>query len=300
MDGRLGQLKQKHNAVILAHNYQRPEVQDVADYVGDSLGLAMQASETNADTVVFCGVDFMAETAKILNPDKTVVHPNEEARCPLAAMVDVEGLQALKEKHPSAGVVSYVNTTAEVKAASDICCTSSNAVKAIKSLAEETIIFVPDEHLGRYAQRFLPDRNLILWPGICPTHHTITAEDIQALQHEHPSAKTMVHPECRPAVIDLADEVLSTGGMIRDARYGDADAFIVGTEKELCHRLSTECPDKRFHPIHKACCPNMKKITLEKVLKSIETLTPTVSLSRRVIKEARRPLQRMMDMGRGD
>lgn len=293
-------LTERRNAVILAHNYQRPDVQDAADYLGDSLGLAMRATEVDAEVIVFCGMDFMAEIAKILNPDKRVIHPHEGARCPMAAMVDVDGLQSLKDEYPGAAVVSYVNTMAEVKAVSDICCTSSNAVKVIKSLEEETIIFVPDENLGRYVQRFLPDKNLILWPGICPTHDKIRPTDITALQQEHPDAETMVHPECRPAVIDLADEVLSTGGMINHACQAEVSEFIVGTEKELCYRLSNECPGKQFHPIQKARCPNMKKITLEKVLKSLEILTPTVSLSRQVMREARRPLQRMMDVGRGD
>ncbi|MGC9307799.1 MAG: quinolinate synthase NadA [Thermoplasmatota archaeon] len=300
MDKYLRHLKEKHNAVILAHNYQRPEVQDTADYLGDSLSLAMQATKVDADVIVFCGVDFMAETAKILNPDKTVVHPESEARCPMAAMVDVDGLQALKNKHPEAAVVSYVNTTAQVKAASDICCTSSNAVKVIKNLPERDIIFVPDENLGRYVQRFLPDKDLLLWPGVCPTHDKITPGDITALQREHPHSETMVHPECRPEVVDLADHVLSTGGMVSHAIESGGSEFIVGTEKELCYRLSNEAPDKHFYSIEKARCPNMKKITLEKVLKSMDTLTPTVSLSERVMTEARHPLQRMMDVGRGD
>jgi quinolinate synthase len=300
MDVQVEQLKEEHNAVILAHNYQRPGVQDAADYVGDSLGLATRATETDADVIVFCGVDFMAETAAILNPNKTIIHPNENAKCPMAATIDREGLQALKDKHPAAAVVSYVNTTAEVKAASDICCTSSNAVKVIKSLPGRDVIFVPDENLGEYVRRFLPEKRLILWPGICPTHDTIRADDITVLQHEHPHAETMVHPECRPEVIDLADRVLSTGGMIRHARESDATKFIVGTEKELCHRLSTESPDKHFYPVEKARCPNMKKITMEKVLKSMATLSPTVSLSEHIMTEARRPLRRMMDMGRGD
>jgi quinolinate synthase len=296
----LRQLKEERNAVILAHNYQRPEIQDNADYLGDSLGLARQASETDADVIVFCGVDFMAETAKILNPDKTVIHPKSEARCPMAAMIDVDGLQALKNEYPGAAVISYVNTTAELKEASDICCTSSNAVKVIKSLPERDIIFVPDENLGRYVQRFLPYKHLILWPGVCPTHDKITPLDIISFQREHPHAETMVHPECRPEVIDLTDQVLSTGGMVTHAIESDASEFIVGTEKELCYRLSNESPGKHFYAVEKACCPNMKKITLEKVLKSMDTLTPTVSLSKRVMMGARRPLQRMMDVGRGD
>ncbi len=300
MDAQLKQYKEQHNADILAHNYQRPDVQDAADYVGDSLSLATRATEADADVIVFCGVDFMAETAAILNPNKTVVHPNEAARCPMAAMVDADGLQALKDEHPEAAVATYVNTTAEVKAASDICCTSSNAVKVIKSLPERDVIFVPDENLGRYLRRLLPEKRLILWPGVCPTHDKITAADITALQHEHPAAETMVHPECRPEVIDLADQVLSTGGMIRHVRKSDGTEFIVGTEKELCHRLSTESPDKHFYPVKKARCPNMKKITMEKVLKSMATLSPTVSLSERIMTEARRPLRRMMDTGRGD
>lgn len=298
--GEIAALKEKHNAVILAHNYQRPEVQDAADYVGDSLGLAITATKVNAEIIIFCGVDFMAETAAILNPEKTVIHPNEEARCPMAAMVDAEGLQALKTEHHEPPVVSYVNTTAEVKAVSDICCTSSNAVKVIKSLQEDKVIFVPDEHLGSYVQRFLSDTNLVLWLGICPTHHKITAEDIQALQRKHPQAETMVHPECRPEVIDLADQVLSTGGMVTHASKSAATRFIVGTEKELCYRLSHECPDKEFHPLEKARCPNMKKITLKNVLYSLQESTPVVTLPEEVIRTARLPLEKMMEIGRGD
>jgi len=296
----LERLKERQNAVILAHNYQRPEVQDIADFVGDSLGLATKAAETDAENIVFCGVDFMAEIAKILNPDKTVLHPDTGAKCPMAAMVDPESLGWLTADHPEAAVVAYVNTSAAVKAASHICCTSSNAAKVIQSLEQDTVIFVPDHNLGQYAKRSVEGKNLLLWPGICPTHHKITPDDISAFQRSHPEAEVLVHPECRPEVIDLAHQVLSTGGMTNHVRQSEGREFIVGTEKELCYRLSRECPDKDFYPVEKALCPNMKKTTLDKVLKSLQNLTPQVSLPQNIMQQASRPLQRMMDMGRGD
>ncbi|MCD6542228.1 MAG: quinolinate synthase NadA [Thermoplasmata archaeon] len=298
---KINELKKRNNAVILAHNYQLPEVQDIADFVGDSLDLARKAMNTDADYIIFCGVNFMAETAKILNPDKVVIHPDIGSRCPMADMVDVESLSWLQEKHPDAATVAYVNTTADVKAISDICCTSSNAVKVIRSLEEKKIIFVPDQNLGMYAKRFIKDKEIILWQGMCPTHHNnIRKEDILRLKEEHPDAEIMVHPECRPEVIDIADFVFSTNGMVRHARESSSREFIVGTEKELCYRLKKENPEKEFYPVPTAVCPNMKKITLDKVIRSLEKLEPELKISQDIMEKARIPIERMMEIGRGD
>jgi len=293
-------LKRKNNAVILAHNYQIPDIQDIADFVGDSLDLSMKATKVDAQNIIFCGVDFMAESAKILNPDKNVVHPSTEANCPMAAMVDVESLSWLKKDHPNAKVVSYVNTTADVKAISDICCTSSNGVKVVRNLSERDIIFVPDKNLGLYIQRFIKNKNMILWPGVCPTHHKIKKEEILELKEKHPDAEVVVHPECRPEVIDIADHAFSTNGIINHARESDAKEFIIGTEKDLCYRLKKENPDKTFYSLKTAVCPNMKKITLEKILNSLKTLEPKIRLPDEIMEKAKLPLQRMMDIGRGD
>ena len=293
-------LKKQTNALILAHNYQPPEVQDVADFVGDSLDLAMRAIETTSDTIVFCGVDFMAESAKILNPEKTVILPDIKAQCPMAAMVDVDSLTALKQDHPGAPVVSYINTSAAVKALSDICCTSSNGAKVVKSLDAKKIIFTPDTNLGNYIQRLVPEKSLVIFPGICPTHHKITTEQILALKHDHPQAEILVHPECRLDVIDSADHAFSTNGMVNYVKTSPCKEFIIGTEKDLCYRLQKENPAKRFYPLETAVCPNMKKITLEKVLNSLKTLEPKITLSSDIITRAKVPLQRMMNVGRGD
>lgn len=298
---RIKELKNKKNAVILAHNYQLPEIQDSADFVGDSLDLAQKATKVSSKYIVFCGVNFMAESAKILNPDKVVIHPVPDSRCPMADMVDVESLSWLQQEHPDAVTVAYVNTTADVKAASDICCTSSNAVKVIKSLDTKKIIFIPDKNLGLYVKRFIKDKEIILWPGICPTHHSrITKEDILNLKKEHPYAEIMVHPECQPDVIDIADYVYSTNGMVKHAKKSKNKEFIIGTEKELCYRLKKENPAKNFYPVKSAICPNMKKITIEKVLKSLISLEPRITLSNEIMEKAYKPLKRMMDMGRGD
>lgn len=293
-------LKKEKKAIILVHNYQRPEIQDIGDFIGDSFGLARKAMETDAENIVFCGVDFMAESAKILNPDKRVIHPEPEAKCPMAAMVDVQSLKWMKEKHPDASVVSYVNTSAEVKALSDICCTSSNAVDIINGLDEDEIIFIPDSNLGKYVKRFIKDKDILLWQGICPTHHKIKKEHILQLKAEHPQAETVVHPECNPAVIDIADYVFSTQGILNHVHSSNASEFIIGTEKELCYRLGVLNPDKTFYPLDVAVCPNMKKITLPKVISSLEHLNPQVKLSEDIVTKAMVPLQRMIEFGRGD
>ena len=293
-------LKDKNNAVILSHNYQIPEIQDIADFVGDSLDLAMKVTKTDAENIVFCGVDFMAESAKILNPDKNVIHPDPKAKCPMAAMVDAESLTVLKNEHPLAKVVSYINTSAEVKALSDICCTSSNGTKIVRALAAKEIIFSPDRNLGRYIQRTIQDKKMILWPGICPTHHNILKREILELKKKHPGAEILVHPECTLEVIDVADHAFSTNGMVNYSKQSDVKEFIIGTEKDICHRLKKESPNKIFYALKSAICPNMKKITLEKVLNSLKTLEPNVKLPDELMEMAKKPLQRMMDVGRGD
>lgn len=298
---KVAELKKERNAVILVHNYQLPEVQDIGDIVGDSLGLAVQASKTDADVIIFCGVDFMAESALILNPGKDIIHPEPKSKCPMAAMITGAGLKELKEKHPDAVVVSYVNTTAEVKAESDICCTSSNAVKVVKSVPENKIIFTPDENLGRYVSRFVPEKEMILWPGYCDTHQNrITVKDLQKLKDKHPEAGVIVHPECTPDVIDFADYAYSTEGMLRHCRSSARSEFILGTEKEMAYRLEKEIPSKTFYTLSTAVCPNMKKITLKKVIKSLETLSPKITIDPKIIERAKRPLERMIEIGRGD
>ena len=297
---KIDRLKEKHNAVILVHNYQRAEVQDIADYIGDSLGLSIQASETKADVIVFCGVHFMAETAAILCPDKKVIMPEPKAGCPMADMIDMEGLRRLKSANPDAQVVCYVNSTAEIKAESDICCTSANAVDIVKSLTDaKDIIFIPDQYLGSYTASRVKNKNFIFWQGYCPTHAMILPEHIQAVKNKYPNAKVMVHPECLPETIDLADEVLSTGGMIRFARESEAKEYIVGTETGIIYRLEKENPEKSFYPVmRQAVCPNMKMTTLEKVFWSLQDLETEIKVNPVTAERARAAIQRMLDAGR--
>lgn len=297
---KIKELKKEHNAVIIAHNYQLPEVQDVADLLGDSLALATEASKLKAEVIVFCGVNFMAETAKILSPDKIVIHPEPLARCPMADMVEVPFLKEMQARHPDAVTVSYVNTTADVKAESDICCTSGNAVKVIQSLKERKIIFTPDRNLALYTQRFVPEKEIIVWPGFCAVHHNkITVKKLEALKSLHPDAEVLVHPECTPEVIDYADFTYSTHGMIVHARKSDKKEFILGTEKEMAYRMSMDFPDKKFYAIGDAICQNMKRITLEKIVRSLETLAPAVEISPDILRKAKIPLDRMVEIGRG-
>jgi quinolinate synthase len=293
-------LKRDKDAVLLAHNYQIPQIQDLADFVGDSLALAVQATKVESDLIIFCGVDFMAESALILNPEKTVVHPNPAAKCPMAAMADVEGLKLAKKKDPEATVVSYVNTTASVKTETDICCTSANAVKVIKSLGSDTILFVPDSNLGLYAQRFVPDKRFIFWPGYCHVHQDISVEQIQGIKERNPQAEVLVHPECTPDVIDIADYVYSTEGMVKHCSSSASKEFIIGTEEGLVHRLKKENPGKIFYSIPNALCPNMKKISLQNTLDALRNLEPKVILPKEVIEKARVPLDRMVTIGRED
>ena len=295
---RIVALKKEKDAIILGHNYQRKEVQEISDFLGDSYGLSVQASKTTAKIIVFCGVDFMAESAKILNPDKTVLHPNLKAKCPMAAMVDPESLRALKKEHPGAPVVSYVNTSAEVKAETDICCTSANAVKIVQSLPDKKVIFVPDTNLGLYVQRFVKDKEIILWPGYCPTHMNITKKDLEDLKRKHPNAEVLVHPECSPDVIDYADHAFSTEGIIKHVVASSRKEFIIGTEENMLHRLRKEAPGKEFFASPNAACPNMREITLEDVRDSLVKNQFKIELRADIIKRARVPLERMIAAGR--
>jgi len=292
-------LKKRRNAVILVHNYQLGEVQDIADFMGDSLGLSQNAAETDADVIVFCGVRFMAETASIICPDKTVLLPDINAGCPMADMITAERLKERKGELPGATVVCYVNSSAEVKAESDICCTSANAVKVVESLDAREILFVPDQYLGHYVST-QTDKKIILWPGFCPTHLRIQPEHITRSRHEYPQARVVVHPECRPEVIALADEVLSTGGMCRYAKRKDFSTMIVGTEIGIIHRLRKENPDKIFIPAsEQAICPRMKLITLENILWALEEMAPEVKVPEEIRLKAKTAVDKMLEIGSG-
>jgi quinolinate synthase len=292
-------LKKTRSAVILAHNYQLGEVQDIADYVGDSLELSRNAVKTDAEVIVFCGVRFMAETASILSPDKIVLLPDIHAGCPMADMITAEELRQRKRELPGATVVCYINSSAEVKAESDVCCTSANAVRVIESLDAEEILFVPDQYLGHYIST-KTDKKMIFWPGFCPTHIRIQPQYITDLKQEYPQAKVVVHPECRPEVIALANEVLSTGGMCRYAKQEDVTQMIVGTEVGIIHRLRKENPGKKFIPAsEQAVCPRMKLITLESVLWSLQEMTPEVKVPEGIRLKAKVAVDRMLEIGRG-
>ncbi|MFC2002048.1 quinolinate synthase NadA [Chloroflexota bacterium] len=287
-------LKKERKAIILAHNYQLGEVQDIADFVGDSLELSQKAAKTDAKVIVFCGVHFMAETAAILCPDMTVLLPDMHAGCPMANMITAKQLRQKKRELPNAAVVCYVNTTAEVKAESDICCTSANGVRIVDSLDSLEVLFVPDQYLGHYVST-KTDKKITFWPGYCPTHARIQPQDIIRLKQEYPQARVAVHPECRPEVIALADEVLSTGGICRYASREDIKEMIVGTELGIIHRLKKENPGKRFIPVsEQAVCPNMKLITLEKVLWSLEEMAPRVKVPEAIRLKAKAAVDKML------
>lgn len=310
---KINHLKAERNAVILAHNYQRAEVQDIADYVGDSLGLSIQAAKLDADVIVFCGVDFMAESAAILSPDKTVLIPDAAAQCPMAAMITADALRKAKQDYAVAkgdspdsddshnsnlAVVCYVNSSAEVKAECDICCTSSNAVAVVESLPQHDVLFVPDINLANYVAS-KTDKNIIAWEGFCPTHHQILKGDILLAKMEHPDAVVLAHPECRSEVIEVSDHAFSTDGILRYVRDSDKKEFIIGTESGIIHRLQKENPDKIFYAANEyAICPNMKMTTLEGVLHSLETMEHVVTVPKDVRKKAKLALDRMLMVGR--
>ena len=288
-------LKAERNAVILAHNYQRAEVQEIADYTGDSLELARRATQVEADVIVFCGVYFMAETAAILNPGKTVLIPDETAGCPMADMITGEQLRALKAAHPGALAVCYVNSTAEVKAECDMCVTSGNAERVMASLPRDReILFVPDQHLGGYIADKRGEK-YVLWPGYCPTHARLTAKRILDAKAAHPGAPVLVHPECPKEVRDIADECLSTGGMCAYARSSEAREMIVGTEVGILHRLRAENPGKVFWPVDDALvCPNMKKTTLENLRDCLRDMSPKVTVDPTIATRAKRAIDAML------
>lgn len=288
-------LKKERNAIILSHNYQLPEVQDIADYRGDSLELSRIAAKSESKVIVFCGVHFMAETASILSPDKTILIPDKNAGCPMANMITSEDLRELKNRHPKAAVVAYVNTSAEVKAEVDICCTSTNAVNVILSLKDsEEIIFVPDKYLADFVSK-KTGRILISWDGYCPTHVKILPEDIIRSIRLHPKAKVIAHPECRPEVVALSDEALSTGKTCEYVKKSEAKEFIIATEIGLVYRLKKDNPQKEFYAASQlATCPNMKRINLEKVLWCLEEMKDEVRVSDEVRQKARRAIDAML------
>ena len=287
-------LKKERQATILAHNYQMPEVQDVADLVGDSLELSRAAARLDSEIIIFCGVDFMAETAAILSPQKKVILPAKGAWCPMAHMITTDQLRDLKALNPEAAVVCYVNSTAEIKAESDICCTSANGVQVVNSLSEKEVIFVPDRNLAAYVARHT-DKKIIPWNGYCYVHDHLTAQEVIAARAEHPHAEVLVHPECRPEVIDQADFVYSTAGMGRHARASAAREFIIGTEAGMIYRLKKENPLKEFYPLSKnAICQNMKKTDLTKVLLALQTLQPQVTVPEEIAVRARQSIERML------
>jgi quinolinate synthase len=289
--------KAERNAVILVHNYQRPEIQDIGDFVGDSLGLARQAAATDADVIVFCGVHFMAETAYILSPDKIVLLPEMRAGCPLADMAGADALRSAKRDNPGAVVVSYVNTTAEVKAETDYCCTSANAPQVVSAVDGDTVLFVPDRNLANFvAER--TEKRVIPWPGFCPVHDQITVEQVMDALAAHPGAQVIAHPECRREILAVAHHVRSTSGMVDAALSSDADEFIVATEQGMLYPLEKAVPGKRFYsPAGEHICPNMKLITLSKVLWALQTLEPRVTVSEDVRVRALRSVERMLALG---
>ncbi len=291
---RIKELKNKKNAVILAHNYQRAEVQDIADYLGDSLGLSQQANKTDAEIIVFCGVRFMAETAKILSPEKKVIMPREEAGCPMANMVTPKDVLGMRKKYPNAKVVSYVNTNADVKAVTDVCCTSANAVEVVKNIDADEIIFVPDKNLGSYVKRFV-DKKIILWNGFCYVHDRISKKEVLSSKKKYPEALLLVHPECRPEVIDIANEVLSTSGMIKFVRKSRAKSFLIGTEEGIIYRLKKENPKKEFYNIEKPrICSDMKLTRLKDVYLALKEEKNEINLPENIINSSRKALEEML------
>ncbi len=296
MQRKIRRLIQEKNAIMLAHNYQPPEIQDVADLCGDSLELSIKAAQTDADIIVFCGVHFMAETASILSPEKTVLLPRLDAGCLMSDMIDPESLELRIRQLPPMPVVTYVNSTAAVKALSTICCTSANVVEVVNSLDAPEVLMTPDRNLARYAALHT-DKKVHIWDGYCPTHEWLTAEDVRLARNAHPGAVFIAHPECRPEVVAMADVVASTSGMLRHAAQSTASEFIIGTENGLLHPLRKANPGKRFYPAsEKMVCKNMKKITLEDVANSLEHMTGEVKVPEEIRLPALQAVQRMVDL----
>jgi len=297
----IARLKKERRAIILAHNYQHPDVQDIADYVGDSLGLAQTAAQTDAQVIVFCGVHFMAETAAILCPDKTVLMPDPQAGCPMANMITTRELRELRKQYPDAIVVTYVNSSAAIKAESDYCCTSSNAVKVVASIPKERrVIFIPDQHLGHYVQTQTKRDNMILWRGYCPTHRRILTEDIRKKKQLYPDALVVAHPECTTEVVSMADKVASTSGILKYCQESKSQTFIIGTEIGLIHRLKKESPNKTFLAASDlADCPNMKLNTPEKILWSLEDMVYKTTVHEDIARLALKSIQKMLSITAG-
>ena len=293
---RIARLKKERNAIILAHNYTNPEIQDIADFTGDSLGLSIEASKTDADVIVFCGVTFMGETAKILSPKKTVLLPRPDALCDMAAMCTPEGLAQRTRELPDHIVVGYVNTTGPTKTQMDVCCTSGNALKVVSSLDSDKVLFVPDRNLGSYISRKLPEKEIVLWNGCCPIHDSITVEQVKCLMDRFPNAYTMAHPECNERILELMDFVGSTEAMLNKCRELDDTEFIIVTEVGMKHRLETACPGKRFHFPETAVCDPMKYITLESIADCLENLSGEVILDEEIIRDAFLPVKRMTEI----
>jgi len=288
-------LKQQKNAVILVHNYQRPEIYEVADFIGDSLGLCLEAAKTNADIIVFCGVNFMAESAVILNPSKKVIVPVIDAGCAMADMITADDLKEFKKLHPDAAVVTYVNSAAEIKAISDVCCTSSNAVKVVKAMKEKKIIFVPDKNLAAYVASKVPEKEIIAWQGYCPIHHHVGKQQILEMKEKNPNAKIIAHPESKPEVLKEADYIASTSGMLECAKKDPAKEFFVLTECGMTERLNKELPTKKFKGLCNLCF-DMKKNTLETIYQSLKTESPVVTVKPEIIKAARKAFDRMFSI----
>ena len=296
MKDRINRLKKERNAVILVHNYQVGDVQDVGDYIGDSLGLSQQAARVKEDVIVFCGVHFMAETAAILAPEKTVLMPDINAGCPMADMITAEELRNWKRSYPGRKVVCYVNTSAAVKAECDVCCTSSNAVNVVNSIEGEEILFAPDKNLGAYVARHT-QKKIIPWDGYCYVHNNILAKDVRKKKSLYPEAEVWVHPECRPEIIDIADKVLSTGGMVKEAHTTTKTDFIIGTETGIIYRLKKENPTKNFYPARdQSFCSNMKKTDLKKVLRSLEDMVYKVEVPPIISEKARGAIEKMVTL----
>ena len=296
MKEKIRSLLKKRNAIMLSHNYQPPEIQDLADLCGDSLELSIKAAQTDAKVIVFCGVHFMAETASILSPEKTVLLPRKDAGCPMADMIEPVGLQAMIDKLPGMPVVTYVNSTAAVKALSTICCTSANAIDVVNSLDADEVLMTPDRNLARYTAKHT-SKKIHTWNGYCPIHDNLTAKDVKKAKKKYPNAVFVAHPECRQEVLELADKVLSTSGMIRYAKESKSSSFIVGTEIGLIYPLKKANHDKNFYPAsEKMLCPDMKKITLEAVTRSLEFMEGEVKVPENIRQSAFKAVQRMVDL----
>ena len=291
---RIKKRKEALKAVIVAHNYQRPEVQDIADFVGDSLELARQCTQVDAETIVFCGVHFMAETAAILNPEHTVLLTEGSAGCPMADMIDIAELQKWQQRYPGVPVVCYVNSTAEIKAESYICCTSANGLQVVESVPSDEILFVPDQNLGHFIAT-QTSKKVILYPGFCYVHHRLKPEQVRLARKLHPEASVIVHPECRPEVIALADAALSTSQMLRHVKASPHNSFIIGTEEGILHRMRQENPDKTFHLLANGqVCRDMKKTTLETLLATMESRQNIITVPEEVRLKARTAIERML------